>query len=131
MTSKPHEHDEPSESGAGLRARDHADLLHRCGRSGKGAYTGPSGAVLNDCDDQGDELAMLGYHRAQVVGDEEGLHYELFEHAKQREQWVVMFCTFGSYTTIACETWPDLIDLLAKLSPIVAAADDRGRTAVV
>lgn len=64
-------------------------------------------------------LADNKFHLSQTVGDEAGLHYRLYEG---EEAWLVAFGTAGRLCVIRCEAWPDLIELLAKLSPIALAA---------
>ena len=107
------------------QARSHCALIHCDGR------TSPTNLEFPGCDDYEVWLREHGFSQVEVVGDPVGIHYELYEHVTLPHQWVVLFGTCSSYTTIACESWPDFIDLLGKISPIVAAADDRGRTAAV
>jgi hypothetical protein len=63
-----------------------------------------------------DEPESDGWRTSQHVGDQCGLSYSLFE--KQDEPWIVIVNTAAEYCLIACYTWPDLIELLAKLAPI-------------
>ena len=65
-------------------------------------------------------LKSIGFHRSQAVGDQNGLSYELHECSEERA-WLVLFQTAGKATYILCETWPDLIELLSKLSVIALA----------
>jgi hypothetical protein len=64
-------------------------------------------------------LAKAGYE-PQQVGSEGDLGYTLWEKAPVGP-WVVCFGTSGACCWITCPTWPDLIELLAKLSPIALA----------
>ncbi len=68
---------------------------------------------------------FVGYHKSQDVGDESGLSYALFESRGETPKtypWLVAFFTAGQGCTICCDSWPDLIDVLGKLSPIATAA---------
>ena len=57
------------------------------------------------------------------VGNDASLYYRIYESKSLREKkWIVLFMTERSNCVILVEAWPDLIDLLAKLSPIVMAA---------
>jgi hypothetical protein len=56
------------------------------------------------------------------------VHSRLFERSlnatgDSKVDWIVAFNTASSGCLIHYETWPDLIELLAKLSPIVHAAN--------
>ncbi len=64
-------------------------------------------------------LETRGYHRSQDVGDTSGLSYTLWEH--HTEGWVVNFGTACRFCCIHVADWPDLIDLLHKLSIIALA----------
>ncbi len=79
------------------------------------SFTLPDGTVS-------DELRKAGYLLTQVVGDTDGLSYDLYEH--DEKGWLVMFNTASSSCEIVVSDWPDLVELLAKLSPIVLAARD-------
>ena len=84
-----------------------------------GKMTEPSSEVVVLSDDGG----FVGYYQSQSVGDPYGIHYTLYESINGSvDGWVVEFCTVSVIANIVCQTWPDLIDCLAKLSPIVQAA---------
>lgn len=78
-------------------------------------------------DDLEEVLGRAGYQRSQSFGDDLGANFTLYEMDSTHENsgamptWVVVFSTHGTWCEIAVGTWPDLIDLLAKLSPIVTA----------
>lgn len=69
-------------------------------------------------------LDASGYSASQRVGDDCGLHYMLYAKGDDphAESFVVRFGDAAYYCTILCESWPDLIGLLSKLSPIALAA---------
>jgi hypothetical protein len=69
----------------------------------------------------GDDVPGSPFFRSQEVGDPCGLHYVLYEH-KTAGEWIVRFCTSSFCTDILVKSWPDLIELLGKLSPIALAA---------
>jgi hypothetical protein len=66
-----------------------------------------------------EEVLKKKYHLSQNVGEDSGLHYALQE---SDDGWCVSFSTAGRYCDILCDTWPDLIGILAVLSPIALAA---------
>jgi hypothetical protein len=68
----------------------------------------PLGLTTGPLSDLDDALEAMGYNVSQIVGDENGLHYQVFEH--EQDGWVIVFCT------IACGSWPDFISLLNTLS---------------
>lgn len=80
----------------------------------------PTGKVTN-LDDQ---LRDAGYVECQTFGDTCGTHFDLHERdvADTGREWLVVFGTPFSWSLIACRTWPDLFELLAKLSSIALAA---------
>jgi hypothetical protein len=101
-------------------------------RDGKFIAGDPLG--LNDSDSINKALERHGYSPSQDVGDDAGLCYSLWEHDERG--WVVCFDTATGGCTIVVEGWPDLVDLLAKLSVIVLAGtlrdwDDNGKNCPV
>jgi hypothetical protein len=97
-----------------------------------GTYTatGPLPGFNPEADSADEELTRLGFVRSQTVGDPSGLSYELREHEDvDKGGWVVLVQTAGRYCYLLCHTWPDLIELLAKLSTVALAdclRDSRG-----
>lgn len=63
-----------------------------------------------------------GWSLSQSVGDADGLHYDLHEREDAGSLlWKVDFCTACFFCTVHVKTWPDLIQLLSMLSPVVLA----------
>jgi hypothetical protein len=64
-----------------------------------------------------------GYSLCRRVGQEHDLSYELYvNHANDGgEDWLVRFEAAGYLCSVRCDGWPDLIELLAKLSTIILA----------
>jgi hypothetical protein len=80
--------------------------------------------------DLADVLGGLGFEQTQCVGEPAGLNYCLWER-RDGGAWVVVFATAMTWCQVLCRTWPDLIDLLERLSPIALAsllADPLNRT---
>lgn len=85
-------------------------------------------------DPNGDDgLTYVGYYSARIVGPQIGVHYELHHQDYDEDgdggtSWIVEFFIPGMRCEILCHTWPDLLELLAKISPIVTAAtgNDQG-----
>jgi hypothetical protein len=75
------------------------------------------GEAVEDFDDR---LKAAGFGLSQTVGDASGIHYELWEHT-ERHEWIIVFGTAGYWCPILCQRWADLIELLAKLSPVALA----------
>jgi hypothetical protein len=64
---------------------------------------------------------------SEEVGDANGLNYGLYEPTDgQLAFWIVEFRTASRTCRITCASWPDLIELLAKLAPIVQASRSKG-----
>ena len=68
-----------------------------------------------------DGLGKSGYLKEQVFGDTNGVSFELYSSTLEPGKWLVLFQTSGAFCPITCESWPDLITLLALLSPIALA----------
>jgi hypothetical protein len=72
-----------------------------------------------------DALGKAGYTPSQTVGDESGLHFQLFERSTKGAVgctgWLVSFSTAGYFCDIVVESWPDLVTLLRDLSAITLA----------
>ncbi len=68
-----------------------------------------------------ESIVAAGYKLTQRVGDEYGLHYEVLS-CTDDERCIVWMNTSCKYCEIIAPTWPDLIQLLAQLSPIITAA---------
>jgi hypothetical protein len=66
-------------------------------------------------------LRKSGYLKEQVFGDTNGVSFELYSSTLEPGKWLVLFQTSGAFCPITCESWPDLITLLALLSPIALA----------
>lgn len=70
-----------------------------------------------------------GYHIQQSVGDTNGLSYELFSNQEASLKFCIIFQTASEFCVIFVEDWPDLIELLSKLSVIaIAGAMGEGTT---
>ena len=85
---------------------------------------------LDSHPDGNTSLEKLGYHLSQEVGCAAGLHYDLWEH--ENRGWIIHFSTACRFCAVVVEEWPDLIELLGKLSTIALAGvlidqDDDGR----
>jgi hypothetical protein len=97
-----------------------------------GRFTPGDPLGLDSAEDYQEALQKQGYLLSQDVGENCSLSYTLFEH--EDDGWVVLFRTFGRCAWILCRDWPDLIDLLHKLSTIALAgvlshSDQDGRDA--
>jgi hypothetical protein len=83
-----------------------------------GAYI-PDESITNDPESD-------GFSVEQEVGDTNGLHYKLLVSDAHKEdvplRWIVSVNTACYGCLIQCDSWPDLIELLAKLSPIALAS---------
>jgi hypothetical protein len=99
------------------------DFLFKGGTFLPHSFDWPTEVIGSEASEVGDELYRMGYTPSQNVGDDSGLSYQLHEKDDPRS-WVVVFQTASSYSVILVETWPDLIDLLGRLSPIVLAAQE-------
>jgi hypothetical protein len=75
-----------------------------------------------ECADVDSLLRKLDFTHSQTVGCEHGLHYELWHTDEPSLKWLVVFSDTSYFCEIVCDSWPDLIELLAKLSPTVLAA---------
>ena len=82
-------------------------------------YAGLPDAEPDDLDSL---LRRSGFTCSQTVGCEHGLHYELWHSDEPSLKWLVVFLTTAYFCQVACDSWPDLIELLAKISPTVLAA---------
>lgn len=74
-----------------------------------------------------DVYHAAGFDCAQCFGQGYGVGFELwrtnFETSRIRgEQWFIDFSDGRRFIGILCSTWIDLIELLAKLSPVALAA---------
>jgi hypothetical protein len=76
-------------------------------------------AGLVEGEDFADFLKRCGFAPAQTVGDHHGICYEIHE---RDDQFLVSFDTNFRCCHIVVKTWPDLLSLLALLSPIVLSA---------
>lgn len=87
-----------------------------------------SGAEVEFNEDGVADGCYPGFHQSQAVGCTYGLHYVVYEKYDRDEDgpyegpFIVEFSTSGYWCPILCEGWPNLIELLAKLSPIALAA---------
>jgi hypothetical protein len=85
-----------------------------------GRWTEREGAFNRD-DDENKE-----YDLAQTVGSYTAMRYELWERQETADKacsrWVIVFFTGISEQAIEIETFPDLIELMNKLSTAVLAA---------
>lgn len=79
-----------------------------------------------DPDDQEDDvdgmLISAGFTTSQHFGEPYGLSFTLYE---SDNCFVVSYCTACKYCLISCTEWPDLIELLEKLSgPVLLGQTD-------
>jgi hypothetical protein len=63
----------------------------------------------------------LGYDLFDLYGDECGIHVSVYQ-PPEGEPWMVEFNTSFSWRNIECEEFPDVLELLPKLLPMVNAS---------
>jgi hypothetical protein len=79
------------------------------------------GAPLGLGDDDIEAALVRAGYEPQQVGEESQAGYTLWEDTSTFGPWVVCFGMTNRCCWITCPTWPDLIELLAKLSTIALA----------